>query len=169
MKHWQAFLLLFPFFIVGVVNFKGGLAHLQWVNAIGISVLIIWLFLQTQALLNIVPNAYRINPVMYYINAIVIFWIMLASKLIYGGELHFRGIYVLAGVYLTYAIFQFLGFPGRILKSFELDRKAKRRESIGYFFLYLFYPVSIWYIQPQLNKLVKKHQTDLAQAVLDES
>jgi hypothetical protein len=155
-KHWQIFLLLFLFEIMASIDFQGDLRNLYWINLIGISVFLIWLFFLTNELIKIVPKAYGLNINLYYVNAILFFAVYFSAMYLNNGnDVSFNGIYALIGFYIFYAFLQSFGFAGRIIKSMELHRKSKKRESIGYFFLFIFLPIGIWFMQPKINKLNK--------------
>jgi len=47
-----------------------------------------------------------------------------------------------------------LRFVAKILKSVQLRRRARFNDYIGYFFLVWFYPIGIWILQPEINKIV---------------
>jgi len=153
-KHWQIFLLLFPFMIMGSIEFEGNIGNLYLINLIGIIAYFLWSFLLTNELIKIVPKEYNLKTNFYYINAILCFITIISIIIIYKGEeAKFSGIYALIGFYIFYAFLQSFGFAGRIIKSIELNRKSKKRESIGYFFLFVFLPIGIWFLQPKINKL----------------
>ena len=50
-------------------------------------------------------------------------------------------------------IFYCLYFNAKELKTVELQRPVKFEDFIGEFFLFWFYPVGVWIIQPKLNKI----------------
>jgi len=155
-KHWQIFIILFPFMIMGSIDFQGDLGNLYWINLIGFSIILIWLFILTDELIKITPKEYGLKTNLYYVNAILFFVVYVGVTYWNDGkETSFSGIYALIGFYIFYAFLQSFGFAGRIIKSLELNRKSKKRESIGYFFLFVFLPIGIWFIQPKINKLIK--------------
>ncbi len=156
-KHWQIFLLLFPFLIIASINFQGDFENLYWINLIGIAVYLIWSFLLTNELIKIVPKDFNLKTKFYYFNAILFFVIYFTAMILNeGNEAKFSGIYALIGLYIVYAFLQSFGFAGRIIKSMELNRKSKKHESIGYFFLLIFFPIGIWFLQPKINKLINR-------------
>jgi hypothetical protein len=53
-----------------------------------------------------------------------------------------------------------LRFVAKIIKSAELQRRARFSDYIGYFFLVWFYPIGIWILQPEINKIVGGRNTD---------
>ncbi len=154
-KHWQIFSLLFPFLIIASIDFQGDFKNLYWINLIGIAVFLIWSFLLTNELIKIVPKEFNLKTKFYYFNAIFFFAIYFTAMILNrGNDAKFSGIYALIGLYIVYAFLQSFGFAGRIIKSMELNRKSKKRESIGYFFLLIFFPIGIWFLQPKINKLI---------------
>jgi len=155
-KHWQIFILLFPFMIMGSIEFEGDIGNLYLITLIGIIVYFLWSFLLTNELIKIVPKEFNLKTNFYYINAILCFVTIVSIIIIYQGEeAKFSGFYAIIGFYIFYAFLQSFGFAGRIIRSMELNRKSKKRESIGYFFLFVFLPIGIWFLQPKINKLNK--------------
>lgn len=53
-----------------------------------------------------------------------------------------------------------LRFVAKIIKSVELQRRARFSDYIGYFFLAWFYPIGIWILQPEINKIVSGQDTE---------
>tara|TARA_B110000908_G_C10037280_1_gene350130 strand:- start:114 stop:578 length:465 start_codon:yes stop_codon:yes gene_type:complete len=138
------------------VEFEDNIENLYLINLGGIIVLLLWSFLLTEELIKIIPKDFNLKTNFYYFNAIICFATITAITIIYEGEeTEFSGIYALIGFYIFYAFLQSFGFAGRIIKSMELNRNSKKRESIGYFFLFIFLPIGIWFLQPKINKLNK--------------
>lgn len=157
MKHWQIFLLLLPFTIMGSIEVYENMGNLYLIRLAGIIVIFLWSFLLTNELIKIVPERYTLNTNLYYINAIIFFNTIVLGAIIYGEQgVEFTGIYGFIGFYIFYAYLQSFGFAGRIIRSMELNRKSKRHESIGYFFLFVFIPIGIWFLQPKINRLSKE-------------
>lgn len=61
------------------------------------------------------------------------------------------GINVLFDIYIFAAALHYMMFPSLILNSIEKNRKVKVTECIGDFFLTVFLPVGIWFLQPRIN------------------
>ncbi len=161
LKHWQLFLILLPIFILASFEFESEqeAKKLYFLNIIGSAGILIWSFIQTFELIKLLPKTIKLNTNLYYINAFLVFTIMIGGLIISKGEqIHFDGIYALLGIYIIYAFFQSFGFAGRIIKSLEIKCKSRKRDSIGYFFLYLFSPIGIWILQPKINKQLKHYK-----------
>jgi hypothetical protein len=153
-KHWEIFLLICPFEIMAIIDFQGGIEHLYWINLIGFTVVQLWQFFLTNELIKMVPKVYGLKTNLYYFNVLLFFISYLTAIYMFNGKgFNVKGVYALIGFYVFYASLQSFGFAARIIKSKELNRKSKKRESIGYFFLFLFLPIGIWILQPKINKL----------------
>lgn len=46
-----------------------------------------------------------------------------------------------------------LYFIAKALKSVEIMKQARFNDFIGEFFLFWFFPIGIWFLQPRINKL----------------
>ena len=55
-----------------------------------------------------------------------------------------------------FALFKFIQFPSRTIKSIELKREAGLWEYIADSFQILFWPLCIWWIQPRINRINDK-------------
>lgn len=53
----------------------------------------------------------------------------------------------------TAAFFYCLYFAASTLSRVLLQRPAELRDWIGYFFLLWFYPIGVWFVQPEANRL----------------
>ena len=69
--------------------------------------------------------------------------------------MEFDGIAALPGFYVFYALLYCMSFPARILKSIEKGKRADFGEYIGDFFLVVFLPIGIWFLQPRINKVTQ--------------
>lgn len=55
-------------------------------------------------------------------------------------------------------IFYVLYFNAKALRSVELQKEASFSDCFGEFFLYWFFPVGIWILQPRINKLFETQE-----------
>lgn len=68
-----------------------------------------------------------------------------------------KNLYVVI-IYAAYSIvslFIIFSFPARILKSIEINDRVNINDYFGDTFLFMFWPIGIWFIQPRLNKIGK--------------
>jgi hypothetical protein len=76
--------------------------------------------------------------------------------IISGGQgMEFNGVAALPGFYVFYALLYYISFPARTLKSIENGKKADFGEYFGDFFLIVFLPIGIWFLQPRINKVTQ--------------
>ena len=57
-------------------------------------------------------------------------------------------------LFAMFAIFYCLYFVAKTFKTVELQRLAKFSDYAGEFFLFWFFPVGIWVIQPKINAMI---------------
>lgn len=86
------------------------------------------------------------------------------SILTNGGSITFTGIMAIPFLYLFYAFIHFFAFPTKIIKTIELDRKTTVGDYIGDFFLLLFTPLGVWFIQPRVNTIIREKQVEEVKA-----
>lgn len=55
-----------------------------------------------------------------------------------------------------FSTFYAMLFAAKTLKSAEMNRKVKVTEYLGDFFLFCFFPIGIWLLQPRINKLINE-------------
>jgi hypothetical protein len=154
LKHWQVFLILL------VASFT---SNFTWVdedkfnlviNSIGGIIYFLWYFIVGLELTERLPPRVELSKTIFIINAFVLLVSFAVINVVYNGFFTSNGllgsIWVL---YLMYAIIQFLFYPSKALKSVEQGTEATLGEYIKYFFLILFWPFGIWWIQPKLNNI----------------
>ena len=154
MKHWQIFLLLF--FATFITNFTWvGYELLNTIlNLAGVLLYMIWYFAIGLELSEQLPKKVELPKTMFIINGFVLIISIVILIMFFGGSFESNGLLGFIWVaYLMYAMFQFFFYPGKALKTIELNKEAEIGEYIGYFFLMIFWPIGIWWIQPKLNKV----------------
>lgn len=106
------------------------------------------------------PNKVELNYNLFLINAFI--WIAfygIITIISDGKGMTFSGLMALPFFYVFYAILHFFAFPAKTLKSIELGRKVTFGEYLGDFFLFLFLPFGIWFLQPRINQIVASPPT----------
>jgi len=76
-----------------------------------------------------------------------------------GEGMTFNGLAALPGFYVMYALLHCHMFPARTLKSIERGEKVAIVECFGVFFLIIFLPIGIWFLQPRISKVIKDQST----------
>ena len=105
----------------------------------------------------------ELGRTMFIINAFVLTFSMLIMVTVFDGEYSSNGFLPFVwGVYLMYAIGQFIFFPSRALKSVEQGSDATFGQYFRYFFLTIFWPIGIWWIQPKLNSIGRLQENRIA-------
>lgn len=64
------------------------------------------------------------------------------------------GYFIIMHLLAMAAIFYALGFTAKNLAKFELGQNVSFFSYSGPFFLFWFFPIGIWFIQPKVNKLL---------------
>ena len=96
----------------------------------------------------------------------IMFLCWFVAKLMWGNEMSELFIDENLGLILTAhftsmaCIFFVLFFNAKALKSVELQRPALLGDYVGEFFLFWFFPVGVWFLQPRINKLLKELNTE---------
>lgn len=59
-----------------------------------------------------------------------------------------------------FGIFYSMYFAAKTLKTVELQREVSFREFASEFFMFWFFPIGIWILQPRINDIVEKQEND---------
>lgn len=117
-----------------------------------------WNLLVGHSLYQLLPGKIKLNYNLFLINSFVWFAVFIFAELTPGKT--FKGVEALPGLYILFAIFHFTMFPARTLKSIEKNKKVDIGECIGDFFLIVFLPIGIWFLQPRINKVATQSEHD---------
>jgi len=105
------------------------------------------------------PRKVELNYNLFIINAFLIIATLIAVAILtQSNKVSFTGIYALPGFYIFYAFLHTIAFPVKVLKTIELNREARLGEYIGLFFMIIFWPFCIWFIQPRVNRIAREEQ-----------
>jgi hypothetical protein len=177
MKHWQLFILLFAIpviiqmVVMGIVLVSRDLGMMQIIVPI-IMVLYIagffgWLYTvatnlnqRLPASLNMPLNRFRIFMI------IPVLYILFISFFLFGkmGDPAFiqedpsrlaATLLMIVPIHLfsMFCIFYCIWFVAKSLKAVELQRRVSFSDYIGEFFLFWFFVVGVWLLQPRINKM----------------
>lgn len=114
----------------------------------------VWYFAIGLELSDRLPRKVELPKNLFVVNGFVLTISMVILTMFFGGAFESNGLLGFIWVaYLMYAMFQFFFYPGKALKSIELNQEAGIGEYFGYFILMIFWPIGIWWIQPKLNKI----------------
>jgi len=155
LKHWQAFLIIIiGLFLQNLTITNNPTA--SWIcTIIGIVIYSLWPIIVGNELNYLLPKRVTVNFNFFLIN-VFIWLVVLIGAFVFveeGETLTFTGLPALAFLYAIFAYFYSLAFSAKALKSIELGREANFSDYAGDFFLILFLPIGIWFLQPRLNKV----------------
>jgi len=153
LKHWQVFPLLMLGFLLNNFTVEGDQTLTTILSVIGGIIYFSWPILIGHELNQLLPNHVKLNYNLFIFNGFVWLTVYLGITIISDGEgVTYNGIAALPGFYAFYALLHCLMFPARALKSIERNKKVDVGECFGTFFLILFLPIGIWFLQPRINK-----------------
>ncbi len=64
------------------------------------------------------------------------------------------GVIFILHIFAMFCMFHNLYFVAKTIKTAELQREVSFGDFVGEFFLLWFFPIGIWIVQPQINKIV---------------
>jgi len=159
MKHWQAFVIVLTGSFIGnftVVDYPVLTTSLR---VVGVVIFFAWGLRVAHLLYQLLPEKIDLNYNMFLINSFLWFAsYVVVIVLSDGAGMTFHGLAALPGFYVFFAFLHFLIFPVRVLKSIEKNHKASISECIGDFFLVVFLPIGIWFLQPRINRATENRK-----------
>jgi hypothetical protein len=162
LKHWQVFLILIAGLFISSLKIENNQTLTTILALTGIIIYFSWILFVGHGLYQLLPHKIELNYNLFIINSFVWLTAYVAVIVISDGEgMTFNGIAALPGFYVFYAFLHFMMFPARTLKSIERGRKADVGECIGDFFLIIFLPIGIWFLQPRINKVTENQKDKL--------
>jgi len=70
-------------------------------------------------------------------------------------------IFVVAGLYLFFAVFQTIIFASKIIAKIELRREVSFGDHINNLLLMFFFFVGVWILQPKINRLIATEEEEV--------
>jgi hypothetical protein len=154
LKHWQVFIILIIGLIIGNFEIEGKQTLTTILLLTGMLTYFSWILFVGHGLYQLLPNKIELNYNLFLMNSFIWLTAYIIVMVISDGQgMTFSGVEAIPGFYVFFAFLHFLIFPARTLKSIEKDRKADIGECIGDFFLIVFLPIGIWFLQPRINKV----------------
>ncbi len=130
-------------------------------NLVGYLIYFSWPLFVGHGLQEFMPRRVELNDTFFLINGFLFIALYLGAMIVSDGHgMKFTGVAALPFFYLFYALFCFLSFPGKSLRTIENNRLAGVAEYIRDFFLVLFLPIGIWFLQPRVNKIAEQRPDD---------
>ena len=158
-KHWQIFILVLVGLFLGNLKIDNDAALTSILRILGILIYAIYPLTVGHFMQEYVPKKVDLNHSFFLINMFL--WITVYSivtAISDGQGMTFHGLVALPIFYVFYAILHSFAFPAKTLKTVELGRKVSFGEYVGDFFMFLFLPLGIWFLQPRINKIIGKNQ-----------
>lgn len=155
-KHWQIFIILIIGIFISNFTIENNNTITLILKIIGITLYFLYPFIIGLFLYDYVPNAIRLNHNFFLVNSFI--WIttyLVVMVLSDGKGMTFNGLAAIPMFYVAFAFLHYLSFPAKTLKSIEIDKEAKLGDYIGDFFLIVFLPIGIWFLQPRINRILK--------------
>ncbi len=132
------------------------------VSLIGLLLNLAILMVYGHYLYDFLPKGISLNYNLFMVNGFIYAAaIVAATILLSNNSLHVTGWKALPIFYLIYAAFYTIAFPARLLKYIELNRNVDFGEYLPLAIGFIFWPFTIWFIQPRVNKIVKYYQPQL--------
>lgn len=161
-KHWQVFLILVFGLFINNFSIAGNPTLTTILNVIGYLTYFLWPMLVGHGLQEYIPRKVSLNDTFFLINGFIAIAAILGIMIISNGQgMTFSGIEALPMFYVFYAFLYYLSFPGRTLRTIENKRLPDLGEYIGDFFLVVFLPIGIWFLQPRINRIVNEQEAEI--------
>ncbi len=155
LKHWQVFLIL----LIGIVLSNFTIYEDQFstiiIRVFGFVIYSLWPIIVGNELNQLLPKRVTVNFNFFLINVFICLGTLATILMLSDGEgMTFSGVYALPFFYVFYAYLYCLAFPAKLLNSIETGKEVSLGKYIGDFFLIVFLPIGIWFLQPRINKIL---------------
>lgn len=155
-KHWQLFLIFMCIFWVSPSPLK------EIINFIGILTFIIWIYsigkygqIKIEEL-----NLPKLDDKLFKLNLVVITLFLIIKYFFLTKEINETGIlnliHIALTIYLIFAFIQIIVFASKTLSTLELRKETKFSDYSSDFFMFIFFFIGLWMLQPKVNKLFSK-------------
>jgi peptidoglycan/LPS O-acetylase OafA/YrhL len=161
-RHWQIFLMLMFGLVINNYVVEDNPTLTTILNLAGYLIYFSWPLFVGHGLQEYIPRKVELTDTFFLINGFIAMATYLVIMILSDGQgMTFNGVEALPIFYVFYAFFYFLSFPGKSLRTIENKRLASLGEYIGDFFLVLFLPIGIWFLQPRINKIVEQQPDEI--------
>ena len=153
-KHWQMFIILLIATFLTNLTWYGHDTITMIFQGAGFLIYFVWFFAIGIELVNHLPSTVDLSNTLFVINGFVIIISFGIIIVFFGGQYSGNGILSFLLIsYLIFAIFHFMFYPAKLIKSIELEKEAHLGQYFIYFLQLIFWPIGIWWIQPRINKI----------------
>ncbi len=154
LKHWQVFLILMVGFIFSNLTWTNHDLFNLSINLVGSILFFLWHVAIGLELTEHLPPKEDPLTTLFIINTFVIIISMIVIIVFFDGYYSSNGLLGFLWVaYLIFALIQFFIYLSKALYTLEKENAASFEQYVGYFLLFAFWPIGIWWIQPKLNKI----------------
>ena len=158
-QPWLIFILLTVGLFMSNFTIENDILTTLILRIIGYSIYFIYPFTVGCILTDYLPVRVKLNYNFYLVNSFI--WFLTYTIIIVlsdGQGMTFSGFSAIPILYVFYAFIYFLTFPAKTLKSIEMNKEASLGDYIGDFFLILFLPIGIWFLQPRIRRIIEKEE-----------
>lgn len=162
-KHWQLFIVLVGSMFLSQAIMANSIMNGELPNRLVMAiptffmavVFFGWLWSVASACSKLLPPelASSTKPMQFgLVYALV--YLLISSRFFFGSNGQLPGYIVLMHLLAMASIFYALGFTAKQLAKLEQGKNVSFFSYSGPFFLFWFFPIGIWFIQPKVNQLL---------------
>lgn len=153
---WVIFLLLIVGISMSNFTLENEPLTTSVIRIIGLVIYFIYPFTVASILHDHLPHRIKLSYNFYLVNSFIWFTTYSSILIISDGQgMTFNGLAAIPIFYVFYAFVHFLAFPAKTLKSIELKKEARLGDYLGDFFLILFLPIGIWFLQLRIKRVLE--------------
>jgi branched-subunit amino acid transport protein len=154
-KHWQIFLFYLILSFLSTKDYDLPKSMDELLKVSPLLFLIAWNLLLGFVLQSIKPKNLKFNTSPAILAAILTIFLIIITITTTDGMYDSIFLNIVLGLLIIIPFFVIAAFPAELLKSLELDRKAKPIEYGNYIFEFLILIIGVWLYQPRINKIEK--------------
>jgi len=156
LKSWQ----LFPILLIGSIllntQIEGNVHLTVALKIVGMVIYFGWMLWLGSELHSLARTDSPGNGFFLFNGYLIIGIFSIGMVMSEGNDFQVEGIAALPFFYLFYAVIYVLRIPAKRIRSIELGRKVSFGDYWGLFFMFIFWPIGVWFIQARVNKLLSE-------------
>lgn len=157
-RSWQLLILLYLPFLVA--EFVTPLGYRNYPYIIGFLLFFGWLLTVHQRLTALISQKIEPTNILFIINIFFLTIVFCGVNIFFepGSEIYLEGALAFIGLYFFFALFQVFYSTAKRLVMAEKQKNIALSDFIGEFFLFVIFPIGIWFLQPRIKKTIIKSE-----------
>jgi hypothetical protein len=150
------FVIFFPGIIAGMLPLKDmSVSLVFFLSTIQMVLLLVWYYAIGSTFYSRLHDNGKLNLLFFRINSVTPILALLVCGLIPNSLKNYPSVLIIIILYSLFSILYCINFAAKVVVMFERKQYVGFVDYAGYFFLFWFFPVGVWFIQPKIHKLLQ--------------